>query len=196
MHYLSDFENALYKSGLPFQGNKVIDDFLLTGNPNAVRDSYKCCQEAIATTMVGMLEMDDELSVLEPGAGKGCILKKIAHFTDHSYCEINIDFLVNHLAGISKFFECSNFFELRKKYDRIVMNPPFSHGAYAHHIIHAYNLLNPGGIVVFLYPKNALYLEIGNSNFLTFLEDTEAENTDVGKVCGECECVIGKIKKP
>jgi len=193
MQYLSDVEKVLLKSGVDFQSNKVIDDYLLTGNPNAVRDLYKCCNEDVAGEMVKLAELDDNYSMLEPGAGKGCILKKIAHFTDHSYCEINIGFVVNHLCHISKNFECANFFELTKKYDRVIMNPPFSFKQYVAHIFHAYELLEMNGIMVFLYPKNAEYLTVENAQFIEFLE--KAEKKEVGKVCGECECVIGKVIK-
>jgi hypothetical protein len=193
MQYLESFEKILLKSGLDFSSNKVIDDFFLTGKPDAVRDLYRCCQGDIAELMVSKAEMNDELSILEPGAGKGAILKKISNYKDHAYCEINISFVVHHLSEISKNFICTDFFDLSQKFDRIIINPPFSFKQYVAHIFHAYELLNVNGVLVFLYPKNAEYLKIGNGEFIEFLE--RAEKTEVGKVCGECECVIGKIIK-
>lgn len=193
MENLSNFEQVLLNSGLPFQGNKVIDDFFLTGKPGVVRDHYRCCQDNVADKMAQLAELDDELSMLEPGAGKGMILKKISHFTDHSYCEINTKFIVDYLGPISKNFECANFFELQKTYDRILMNPPFAFNQYVAHIMHGYKLLNQNGIMVFLYPKTASCLKIQNADFIEFLE--RVQKIEVGKVCGECECIIGKVKK-
>lgn len=47
MHYITDFEKVLVDSGINYQSNKVIDDFLLTGK-NVIRDTYRCSWESIA----------------------------------------------------------------------------------------------------------------------------------------------------
>lgn len=47
--------------------------------------------------MVELAELDEDLSILEPSAGKGCILKKITHYADHSYCERNVSFCYSTL---------------------------------------------------------------------------------------------------
>lgn len=193
MENLSHFEQVLFNSGLPYQGNKIIDDFFLTGKPGVVREQYRSCQENVADRMIHLAELDEDLSMLESGAGTGVILKKMVQFTDHSYCEINTDFYMKHLHSISKNLECFNFFELEKTYDRIIMNPPFSFNQYVSHIMHGYKLLNQNGIMVFLYPKNAALLKIQNTEFIEFLE--KVQKFDVGKVCGECECIIGKVLK-
>lgn len=59
--------------------------------------------------------------------------------------------------------------------------------------MHGYKVLNQNGIMVFLYPKAAEFLKIQNASFIEFLE--RVEKIEVGKVCGECECIIGKIIK-
>ena len=47
--------------------------------------------------------------------------------------------------------------------------------------------------MVFLYPKTANYLQGKDVNFKDLLEISE--QIEVGKVCGDCECVIGKLIK-
>jgi len=195
MDYLSDFEKVLINSGVDFVSNKVIDDYFLTGKPGVVRDVYKSCQENIAQRMVTLAEIDDDdLSIHEPGAGHGVILKLISGYRNHSYCEIENEFIKNYLLQISTNFETWNFLKNRKKYDRIIINPPFNFGQYKKHILHAWENLNSKGILVFLYPKNSIYLTIQNRKFIEFLQGVVKE--DVGSVCGLCECVIGKIVKP
>lgn len=188
-----DFEKVLIESRVSFRNNKVIDDYFLTGKVGAVRDSYKCCQEGIAEKIVQLAELTEEDKILEPEAGKGCILKKIAGYKNHSYCEINENFVKQHLRHISKNFSGYDFLVHYGQYDKIVMNPPFSFGQYSVHILHAYELLVKGGILVALYPKNAEYLSVINEAFIDLL--ARAQKTEVGKVCGECECVILKIVK-
>lgn len=193
MQNISNFEKVLLKSGIDYQSNKVIDDYLLTGNPESVRDIYRCCQNDIADKMISLLEMKDNLSVLEPSAGKGMILKKILHYKNHSYCEINTSFIMDYLCKLSDNFEKYNFLYMARKFDRIIMNPPFSFKEYEKHIVHGYSLLEKNGIMVFLYPKTANYLQGKDVNFKPLLEISE--QIEVGKVCGDCECVIGKLIK-
>lgn len=192
MQEIANFEKVLLKAGVNYQESKIIDDFLLTGNPECVRDFYRCCQSDIADVMVTMLEMKDDLTVLEPGAGKGVILKKLLKYPNHCYCEKNVGFVIQHLCSLTNNFQEFNFFDVKTKFDRIVINPPFSFKEYERHIIHGYDLLKETGIMVFLYPKIANYLP-WDSGFETILK--EAQKTEVGKVCGDCECVIGKVTK-
>lgn len=193
MNYLSDFEQVLLKAGVDFSRNKIIDDYFLTGKVGVVRDTYKCCQEDTAATMVKLAELEEQDRILEPEAGKGCILKKIAHFPNHHYCEINENFM-SYLMEVSNNFVGSDFLQHYDHYDKIIMNPPFSFGQYKDHILHAYDLVNSGGILIALYPKNAEYLEVVNEQFIELLQI--GQKFQAGKVCGECECVILKIVKP
>lgn len=195
MHYLSDFEKVLIDGQFDFSKSKIIDDYFLTGKTGVVRDEYRSCQQNIAERLVALAEIDNEnLSILEPGAGHGVILKLISKYPNHAYCEIVPEFIKDHLLQISTNWKDYNFLKHWKKYDRIIMNPPFSFGEYKKHILHAWEILESKGIMTFLYPKNSIYLNIQNKRFIEFLENVQKE--DVGQVCGLCECVIGKIVKP
>jgi hypothetical protein len=175
--------------------SKEIDDLLLTGVEGAVREAYRCCNEKVAIKMVALAEVKDEESVLEPGAGKGVILKLLKDFANHWYCEINNDFVKDYLYYISDKFVTSNFLVCTNRFNKIIINPPFSFNQYAAHILHAYELLLPGGILVALYPKNAELLPITNHEFLKLL--ATGETIDVGNVCGQdTSCKIFKVVKP
>jgi hypothetical protein len=192
MEHLTSFEKVLIESGVSFRNNKVIDDYFLTDKVGAVRDLYKCCNEGIAEKMVQLAELEEEDRILEPEAGKGCILSKILKYKNHSYCEINMDF-VTELLKISGSFKGYDFMDHYSVYDKIIMNPPFSYGQYAKHILHAYAMLKKGGILVALYPVNGERLTVINEQFIELLG--LAQKIEAGKVCGECECRIMKIVK-
>jgi methylase of polypeptide subunit release factors len=49
---------------------------------------------------------------------------------------------------INVFVTCGDFLQHTEKYDRIVMNPPFTADQDIDHVLHAYDLLNPGGRLV------------------------------------------------
>ena len=61
----------------------------------------------------------------------------------------NIEILkANVIEGRNEFL-CLDFLDYNeKKFDRIVMNPPFSNSQDAKHILHAYSLLRDGGTLV------------------------------------------------
>jgi len=103
------------------------------------------------------------LDVLEPSAGDGRLAKAlIDYLLGYDYipwvdvCEINSEarrFLEEHDFNLV----ASDFMEYNptKRYDLIVMNPPFSRNQYKHHIKHAYDLLVSGGAMITVMPGAA-----------------------------------------
>ncbi len=94
--------------------------------------------------------IDDSHEVLEPSAGKGDMVDVLKANGIN-----NIDCIeINHsLKEILKLKGCNlvgdDFLEFNdKKYDRIIMNPPFEDLQDIDHIRHAYNTLKEGGILV------------------------------------------------
>ncbi len=109
----------------------------------------------IAAQMVDRAEISPDHRVLEPSAGTGNLLKAIGDQPDKVAVEINTA-LANGLTllgmpGLSTrnadFLECNGDLGT---FDRIVMNPPFGHGADIKHIKHALHMLRPGGVLVAL----------------------------------------------
>jgi predicted RNA methylase len=99
--------------------------------------------------------------VLEPSAGRGAIADALwAQFGEH----IELDLVEMNPLNIKLLRDKgyapleANFldFETDRRYDRIIMNPPFTASkdkkAYQKHITHAFSLLNRGGLLVSVAP--------------------------------------------
>lgn len=102
-----------------------------------------------AKRMVDIAEINENMDVLEPSAGNGNIADQIkAAGVMPDVIEISSELAeilkakgYNHIADDFLTFN-------DKKYDRILMNPPFSNGLDGEHLQHAYDLLKPGGKVI------------------------------------------------
>ena len=59
-----------------------------------------------------------------------------------------------HNAGV----RCFDFMQVYAEpaYDRVIMNPPFSQGRWYKHVLHAYDILKPGGRLVAIIPNGAI----------------------------------------
>ena len=119
-------------------------------------DFYPTPPELIARMLHGVNINNDD-AILEPSAGKGDLVKAIISVKNGSWDEANdidaieIDPNLRHiLEGKEIRVVHSDFltFDTLKRYDLIVMNPPFSRGA--EHLDKALHLLKPGGTCVCL----------------------------------------------
>ncbi len=108
----------------------------------------------LAERLVEIADIQPGNRVLEPSAGTGSIAAEVARNTEGTLLcvEINkalsdgldrLGYVVHH----KDFLECNGDLG---KFDRIVMNPPFSHGSDVKHILHAVGFLRPGGRLVSL----------------------------------------------
>jgi phospholipid N-methyltransferase len=96
------------------------------------------------------------MTVLEPSAGNGLLADAIREFNeDNNIHNVQIDVIernydLQEILRLKGYNIVSNdFLEFnRKKYDRIIMNPPFEKGQDIIHVRHAYDLLKPGGRLV------------------------------------------------
>lgn len=127
--------------------------------------------EALATRMVDMIDTSRVHFVLEPSAGKGDLVDKLkskmrydgySNITDQHGSDVEIDCieqdgnLRNLLKGAGKRLVFDDFlkFETFKKYDLILMNPPFSEGD--KHLLKALEMMKNGGQVVCLLNAETL----------------------------------------
>lgn len=148
--------------------------------------------ETLAARMVDMVDTKRVHFVLEPSAGKGDLVDKLknkmsyygySHITDKHGSDVEIDCiekdvnLQNLLKGAGKRFVFDDFlkFETFKKYDLILMNPPFSEGD--KHLLKALEMMQNGGQVVCLLNAETLKNPYSNSRkeLLQKLEQLDAE---------------------
>jgi len=106
--------------------------------------------ENLIDEMIVLGGIDPSHSVLEPSAGKGDMVDIL---NKHGITNIDCIEICHSLKKILELKGCnlvgSDFLEFNdKKYDRIIMNPPFENLQDIDHIRHAYNTLNEGGVLV------------------------------------------------
>ncbi len=105
---------------------------------------------ALVERMIKEAQLEPSMNVLEPEAGNGAIADAVRALGCSVLCvEHNIT-----LAGIllGKGYEVRNadFMELPPdpRFDRVLMNPPFSGGQDARHVMQAYQWLRKGGRLI------------------------------------------------
>jgi phospholipid N-methyltransferase len=113
----------------------------------------------VAEQLVTLACIEPGHRILEPSAGSGNLIDAVLQSSGNvqlSYCEMNcflLDLLREKYDGKDfVHFAGRNFMELDpahsgQQFDRIVMNPPFERGQDIDHILHAYRMLAPKGIL-------------------------------------------------
>jgi len=137
---------------------------------------------SVCTEMVEMAEITEGMDVLEPSAGNGNIADAIKSITGVvcDVCEVS-----SELRAIleAKGYNVVDFDFLSyndKKYDRIIMNPPFSNRMDGEHIQHAYSLLKPNGRIVAIAGEGIF---IGSDKkAVAFRDWIDATNSEVQKL--------------
>lgn len=107
----------------------------------------------LAKQLVEMANVQPGMLCLEPSAGKGAIAKALAVcLASDVHCVELAEENVRALTAMRFTINAGDFLAMTPEYlglfDRIVMNPPFSGGADAEHIAHAFTFLRPGGVLV------------------------------------------------
>lgn len=101
----------------------------------------------VAARVAAYAELAPGLSVLEPSAGTGALVRAVHEAEPGADVQpIERDARLADRMGCP----CADFLEIRPRpiYDRVVMNPPFSGGADIRHVERALEFLRPGGLLV------------------------------------------------
>lgn len=107
----------------------------------------------LAARMVDLAEIAPGHTVLEPSAGTGALLDAVraAGFFTAAVTAVEInEGLADRLRLRFDDVKQADFLACDRlgTFDRVLMNPPFEHGADIKHVLHARSLLNPGGRLV------------------------------------------------
>lgn len=135
-----------------------LDSMLLTGETVDMKKVYQFfpTPKNVAEQMCGMAELDADCVVLEPSCGRGDLADVIyaAGVAGLLGVELNPDMRrylddkpYKTVTGID-FLQFAKDTENQNVFTRIVMNPPFAKHQDVDHILAAYGLLVPGGILV------------------------------------------------
>ena len=140
---------AKAKAAAPFE---AIAESLKTGVQVVTAPQLFPTPAALAERMAREADIGPTTEVLEPSAGTGAIWRELSG--KRTAVEVNSR-LADGLRGMCTQRDsviCSDFLacapERLGMFDRIVMNPPFTHGADIAHIKHALTFLRPGGRLV------------------------------------------------
>ena len=153
------------------QGVKQFNDFFPT-------------PEDIVNRVMELANIRPGMKTLEPNAGMGHIAKKLQAAAGKD----NVDMvemsgqLVDYLKTAGHKVTQSDFLKFGEKgaYERIVMNPPFSKDQDIDHVMHAYELLKPGGKMTAIMSNMAgLRTNKKNRAFSQWLDDVGAHVEDL-----------------
>lgn len=156
---------------LKFIGGEVIDNYCyFKYNPSEVlmeiartlcypdpeSHQYFPTKETMRITAQTMLGMDKYLSVLEPSAGQGNLLEGLGHYNNRiTVIDISsVQCEVLKAKGYKNVLNMDFLDYEGEKFDRIIMNPPFTKNQALDHVKKAYEVLNNDGILVAILPAS------------------------------------------
>lgn len=166
---------------------EMLETLILTGE---VVDQKKNFQffptpRPIAEQMCKLAELDENSTVLEPSCGRGDLADVIyeAGVKKLACIELNRDmepFLAHKPYSVHlgvDFLAYARDHYPHGYWNRIIMNPPFSKQQDINHIVTAYCILKPGGILVSVVSESAFFRSNRQSEtFREFLDVTNALN--------------------
>ncbi len=157
-----------------------VDGLLENGALTIERDGFFETPRKVVERMLELVELPEDAKdavFLEPSAGLGAIVDVIT--ADNNFTKDNILCLEkNHQraeALNTKGYKvsCCDFLEWEqdRRFDRIYMNPPFEEMQDVDHVMHAYDLLRPGGRMVSVMSNSPFFRTdkkaVGFRNWLT-----------------------------
>jgi predicted RNA methylase len=160
-----------------------IDDVLLTGEVIDQKKEFQFFETPpdIIAKMIKLADVQPGHLCLEPSAGNGAIAeelgkiaghtrvvcweldpKNVRYLKEHSFCVNEGDFLLSPVFG---------------RYDRIVMNPPFTKQQDVFHVLKALEFLKPDGILVSVMSAGVTFR--ANRKTLEFWETVKRHEYEV-----------------
>jgi phospholipid N-methyltransferase len=124
--------------------------------------------------MLSYASIFEGAEILEPSAGAG----HIADIIKEEHKNISLDCfewsntLQNILSLKGHDIKGNDFFECKKQYDFIIMNPPFSKNQDIDHIKHAFKCLKNGGRIVSIMSEHAFFSSgTKETDFINFIDE-------------------------
>ena len=160
-HVLASIGGVLTKTGdwqFDYAPQEVIDEIVCSGClPDIKAHQYYPTPENVARAAIELADIGPDDTVLEPSAGQGGIASLLPN-QGHVVC-VEISKLHCDILRAKGFVTVEGDFMAwapsAPKFDRIVMNPPFSEGRALAHLQAAAGLLKPAGRIVAVLPASS-----------------------------------------
>jgi predicted RNA methylase len=154
-----------------------LEDVLLTGEIETNGDiGYFPTPKEIVEQLIELAEIESGMEVLEPSAGEGAIADELnkldINLTLVEFANKNCDALKQ--KGYKPYEMDFLTMNQTKKFDRIVMNPPFAKQQDIDHVMKAFSLLKPNGKLVSVMSASVKFRE--NNKTTEFRKTVEASN--------------------
>lgn len=128
----------------------------------------------VVQRLVELAGLKPDMEVLEPSAGSGAIVSAAAKAGAVVDCIERDPGYAGALAdtGAARTVRVADFLGVppEQRYDRIVMNPPFTKGADMAHVTHALRFLKPDGLLVSVMFWTVTYQTRATAKFRTLVE--------------------------
>lgn len=140
-----------------YDPSAVLDEIVCSGCiPDEKSHQFYPTRPRLASIAVGLADIGQNDTVCEPSAGTGGLADAMPYKQNVTCIEIS----ALHCKILeSKGFPCvinSDFLKVAvAKYDRVVMNPPFSEGRWRSHLDYASCFVRDGGRLVAILPASA-----------------------------------------
>lgn len=130
--------------------------------------------DSVVQRLIDLADTQPGMEVLEPSAGSGAIAVAAAARGAIVDCIERDPGYANLLAdtGAARCIQVADFLSTRPepRYDRVIMNPPFTRGADIAHVQHALGYLKPDGLLVSVMPHSVAWQD-ASAPFRTFVEE-------------------------
>ena len=169
---------------------ELLNNVLITGETVDLKKQYQFfpTPRPVAEQMCQMAELDNACVVLEPSCGKGDLADVVLEAGIKALygLELNRD-MERYLKGKPyttmvgiDFLDFAKDDGINHKWSRIVMNPPFTKQQDIDHILAAYDILAPGGILVSMVSEAPFFWS--NKKAIAFREFLGSHNAEIVKL--------------
>lgn len=146
---------------------ELLDNVILTGEVTDLKKQYQFfpTPRPVAQIMCAMAELDETSRVLEPSCGRGDLADVIYEAGSHDIegVELNSD-MANVLHSKpypthvgADFLQFATIPSNMGRWNRIIMNPPFTKQQDVSHILAAFSILEPGGVLISVVSESAFF---------------------------------------
>jgi len=128
-------------------------DKILKGDKINLKQDYQFFEtpKEIVYKLIELAEIEPQHTLLEPSAGQGTIIEELNLISEEQvyfYEAMDDNLCIMLDKNLKSYYLGSDFLQNKKKFDRIIANPPFKNNQDIDHLIKMYNSLNKNGILV------------------------------------------------